>query len=36
MFKSYIRAALAFKKDRGEQPKLIGGLRVVGRTEANT
>jgi len=36
LFKSYIRAALAFKKDRGEQPKLIGGLRVVGRTEANT
>jgi CTP synthase len=36
MFKSYIRAALAFKKDRGEQPKLLGGLRVVGRTEANS
>jgi CTP synthase len=36
MFKSYIRAALGFKKERGEQPKLIGGLRVVGRTEANT
>jgi CTP synthase len=36
MFKSYIRAALAFKKDRGEQPKLIGGLRVVGRTEVNS
>ena len=36
MFKSYVRAALAFKKDRGEQPKLIGGLRVVGRTEVNS
>jgi len=36
MFKSYIRAAIAFKKDRGEQPKLIGGLRVVARTEANS
>ena len=36
IFKSYIRAALAFKKDRGEQPKLIGGLRVVARTEANS
>jgi CTP synthase len=36
MFKSYIRAAIAFKKDRGEQPKLIGGLRVVARTEVNS
>jgi CTP synthase len=36
IFKSYVRAALAFKKDRGEQPKLIGGLRVVGRTEVNS
>ncbi|HET9063256.1 MAG TPA: CTP synthase, partial [Candidatus Binatia bacterium] len=36
MFKSYVRAALSFKKDRGEQPKLIGGLRVVARTEANS
>jgi CTP synthase len=36
MFKSYVRAALAFKKERGEQPKLIGGLRVVGRTEVNS
>jgi CTP synthase len=34
IFKSYIRAALAYQKERAEQPKLAG-LRVVGRTEAN-
>jgi CTP synthase len=32
IFKGFIRAALAYKKDRGEHPKL-SGLRVVGRKE---
>ena len=35
IFKSYVRAALGYKRDRGEQPKL-SGLRVVGRSEATS
>ena len=35
IFKAYIRAALVYKRDRGEQPKLAG-LRVVGRSEATS
>ncbi len=35
IFKSYVRAALGYRRDRGEQPKL-SGLRVVGRSEATS
>jgi CTP synthase len=38
IFKSYIRAALGYQRERGEQPKLSGmsGLRVVPRSEASS